>query len=51
MMTSISRKMAEFTDGLLFDDIPQEALYEAKRFLLDSIGCAMTSLSSFIAMQ
>ncbi len=42
-MTSISRKMAEFTDRLLFDDIPQDAIYEAKRFLLDSIGCALAA--------
>jgi len=42
-MTSISRKMAEFTAGLLFDDIPQDAIYEAKRFLLDSIGCALAA--------
>jgi len=42
-MNSISRKMAEFTDGLLYDDIPQDAVYEAKRFLLDSIGCALAA--------
>ena len=42
-MTSISRKMAEFTDGLRYDDIPQDAIYEAKRFLLDSIGCALSA--------
>jgi 2-methylcitrate dehydratase len=42
-MTSISRKMAEFTDGLRYDDIPHDAIYEAKRFLLDSIGCALAA--------
>ena len=42
-MTSISREMAEFTNGLLYDDIPQEAIYEAKRFMLDSIGCALAA--------
>ncbi|NOR90035.1 MAG: MmgE/PrpD family protein [Anaerolineales bacterium] len=42
-MTSISRKMAEFTDGLRYDDIPQDAIYEAKRFLLDSVGCALAA--------
>ncbi|MCJ7568789.1 MAG: MmgE/PrpD family protein [Anaerolineales bacterium] len=42
-MTSISRKMAEFTDGLLYDDVPPDAIYEAKRFLLDSIGCALAA--------
>jgi 2-methylcitrate dehydratase len=42
-MTSISRKMAEFTDRLRYDDIPQDAIYEAKRFLLDSVGCALAA--------
>ncbi len=42
-MTSISRKMAEFTNGLGYDDIPQDAIYEAKRFLLDSVGCALAA--------
>jgi 2-methylcitrate dehydratase len=42
-MTSISREMAKFTDGLRYDDIPQDAIYEAKRFLLDSIGCALAA--------
>ncbi len=42
-MTSISREMAEFTDGLRYDNIPQDAIYEAKRFLLDSIGCALAA--------
>jgi len=42
-MTSISRKMAEFTDSLRYDEIPQNAIYEAKRFLLDSVGCALAA--------
>ena len=42
-MTSISRKMADFTNGLRYNDIPQDAVYEAKRFLLDSVGCALAA--------
>jgi len=37
---SISRQIAEFAVGLKYDDIPTEAIKEAKRFLYDSIGCA-----------
>ena len=43
-MTPISRKMAEFALNLRFEDIPQDALYEAKRFLLDSMGCALAAV-------
>ncbi|MFQ5407777.1 MAG: MmgE/PrpD family protein [Anaerolineales bacterium] len=41
---SISRKMAEFAANLQYDDIPPEALHEAKRFLLDSMGCALAAV-------
>ena len=40
-MKSISQQMAEFAYGLQFEDIPREAVHEAKRFLLDSMGCAL----------
>ncbi|NIS82841.1 MAG: MmgE/PrpD family protein [Anaerolineales bacterium] len=43
-MTSLSRRMAEFAHGLDFEDIPSEAIHEAKRFLLDSMGCALTAV-------
>ncbi len=41
---SISRQMAEFAANLKYDDIPAEAIYEAKRFLLDSMGCALAAV-------
>ena len=43
-MSSISRQMAEFARSLQFTDIPPEAVKEAKRFLLDSIGCALAAV-------
>jgi 2-methylcitrate dehydratase len=43
-MTSISRRMAQFALGLGYDGIPQAARHEAKRFLLDSIGCALAAV-------
>ncbi len=43
-MTSISRRMAEFTKNLTFDSIPENAVHEGKRFLLDSMGCALAAV-------
>ena len=40
MMENITHKMARFTRNLQFEDLSPEAVYLAKRFLLDSIGCA-----------
>ncbi len=42
-MSSISRRMAQFAHDLHFNDIPVEAIHEAKRFLLDSVGCALAA--------
>ena len=43
-MTSISRRMARFALGLRHEDLPAEALQQARRFLYDSIGCAYGSV-------
>ncbi len=43
-MPSISRQMARFALDLGYDSIPENARYEAKRFLLDSVGCALAAL-------
>lgn len=43
-MTSISHKMAQFAHGLTYDRTPQAARHEAKRFLLDSVGCALAAV-------
>jgi 2-methylcitrate dehydratase len=43
-MAPVSREMAQFAYRLQFEDIPQEAIYEAKRFLLDSMGCALAAV-------
>ncbi len=40
-MDSISRELARFAHDLRFEDIPPKAIHEARRFLLDSIGCAL----------
>lgn len=45
-MSSLSRKMAEFALNLKYEDIPPEAVREAKRFLLDSMGCALAAVKN-----
>ncbi len=43
-MGSISEKLAKFASTLSYEMIPDDARREAKRFLLDSIGCAIAAL-------
>ena len=38
---NITARIAEFAASLKFEDISAEAVYQAKRFLLDSLGCAL----------
>ncbi len=37
----ITARMAEWAAGLRFEDIPAETVHQAKRFLLDSLACAL----------
>ena len=43
-MGSITHTMARFALGLQYEDIPADAVREAKRFLLDSVGCALAAV-------
>ena len=38
---TITATMSQWAAGLRFEDLPQAAIYQAKRFLLDSVGCAL----------
>ena len=40
---SVTTQMAHFALGLAFQDIPGAAIREAKRFILDSVGCAIAA--------
>ena len=44
MEKSIARQMAEFAVGLKYEDLPEEVVYEVKRYLYDSLGCAFGSM-------
>ena len=41
MPPTITAKMSQFAADLKFDHLSPEAIYQAKRFLLDSLGCAL----------
>ena len=38
---AITATMSQWAAGLKFEHLSQDAIYQAKRFLLDSIGCAL----------
>lgn len=40
----LTRRMAEFVRDLSFADLPAPAVHAAKRFLLDSLGCALAAV-------
>ena len=45
-MSSLSGKMSQWALDLKFEDIPEESIWEAKRFLLDSMGCALAAVKN-----
>jgi len=45
-MTSLSHQMAAFALNLKYKDIPAAAVHEAKRFILDSVGCALAAVKN-----
>jgi 2-methylcitrate dehydratase len=38
---TITAEMSRWAAGLKFEDLSKDAIYEAKRFLFDSLGCAL----------
>lgn len=45
-MYTISRKIAQFALDLRYEDLPREVIYQVKRFLFDSIGCAYGAMKT-----
>jgi len=45
-MSSLSGQMAKFAIDLQYQDIPDESIWEAKRFLIDSMGCALAAVNN-----
>ncbi|MCE1187759.1 MAG: MmgE/PrpD family protein [Ignavibacteria bacterium] len=46
MDISISRKIAEYAVNLQYDKIPESVILEVKRYLYDSIGCALGAMKT-----
>ncbi len=40
-MTTMAETLARFTHGLKFTDLPESVFHEAKRRVIDSLGCAL----------
>ena len=38
---TVTAKMSQWAAGLRYEDLSKDAVYQAKRFLLDSVGCAL----------
>jgi len=45
-LLNLTRKLADFTFNTTYQDIPAEVVWQIKRLLLDSIGCAIAGLST-----
>ena len=41
MSGTITATMARWAAGVRYEDLSEDAVYQAKRFLLDSLGCAL----------
>ena len=46
MEKSIARQIAEFAVNLKYEDLPENVINEVKRYLYDSIGCAIGSVNT-----
>jgi len=40
-MATITAKMAEWAASVRYEELPTEVVREAKRYLMDSVGCAL----------
>lgn len=45
-MTTLARKFAEYSLGLNYEHLPKEVVYQTKRVLLDTLGCAIGGFAS-----
>jgi len=46
MTDVISRRIARFAVNLKYEDLPEEVVGQAKRFIYDSVGCALGSMKT-----
>ena len=46
MDKSIARQISEFAVNLKYEDLPEKVIFEVKRYLYDSLGCAFGSMKT-----
>ena len=46
MDKSIARQISEFAVNLKYEDLPENVIFEVKRYLYDSLGCAFGSMKT-----
>jgi len=45
-MDNLSREIAQFVGATTFEDLPEPAVHEVKRIILDSIGCGLAGIKN-----
>ena len=45
-MTSLAETLSSYASSLRYDDLPEETVHLAKRFIIDTLGCALGGYSS-----
>ncbi|MBW2573617.1 MAG: MmgE/PrpD family protein, partial [Deltaproteobacteria bacterium] len=43
---SVARELAKSTNRLTFEDLPPDVVHQTKRFMLDTLGCAIGGYGS-----
>jgi 2-methylcitrate dehydratase len=49
MSDSTVERLASYSSSLKFEDIPQEVIHQAKRLIIDSLGCGLGAYNSELA--
>ena len=45
-MTSLAEQLSNYASSLRYEDLPEETVHLAKRFVIDTLGCALGGYSS-----
>src|SRR5512139_3342984 len=46
MLMTIARDLAKYALGIKYEDLPKEVIHEAKKVVLDAVGCAIGAFPS-----
>ena len=45
-MTTIVEQLSSYAAAVRYEDLPREVVHQAKRFIIDTIGCALGGYAS-----